>query len=257
MLHRRNLLSRLGVLATALAGAGGGLCFGLLVAAGFERAVAQWDTAAQRSAVAEVGAGSHDAVLGTTAVLPTWLGIVLYAGPPLAGAGLSLGLLGWVLSAARQRCAVAAIRALGGQVVYGDGVSPGPWWARVATDYFASVRSVYLDGIAVADADVVWLKALPRLRHLWLADTALTDASLAHVGRLRRLESLDLSGTAVTDAGLEQLCRMKHLGRLWLLNTQVTPAGLESLKWLPRLETLELNPEVAAAVVATAGSPLA
>jgi hypothetical protein len=255
MFQQKNLLSRLGVLAIALAGAAGGLCFGLLVAAGFENALAQWDAAAQRSATAEVGAvaGPHDAALGTTAATAPWLGMLLYAGPPFVGAAFSLGLLGWVLSATRQRCAVAAIRALGGQVVHGDGVSPKSPWAHFAEDSFVSVRSVHLDGIAIGDADLAWLRSLPRLRHLWLADTAITDAAMTHVGRLRRLESLDLSGTAVTDAGLEQLCRNKRLGRLWLLNTQVTTVGLEALKQLPRLETVELDPEIAAKAAATAG----
>jgi hypothetical protein len=104
------------------------------------------------------------------------------------------------------------------------------------------VRSLYLPGNKVTDADLKLLKAFPQLQVLKLdAASKITDAGLKEVASLKHLQDLGLGSTQVTDAGLKHLAGLKQLKALNLNFTKVTDAGLEDLASLGRLELLGLS----------------
>jgi len=125
----------------------------------------------------------------------------------------------------KQREAVEAIEALGGQVYYeyqssGGQEPPGPkWlWELIGEEYFVSVVSVFLSNPLV------------------------TDVVLEHLKGLTNLQVLGLSTTQITDAGLEHLKGLKKLGWLLLDNTQVTDNGVKKLQQaLPNVVHLKLQ----------------
>jgi hypothetical protein len=195
--------------------------------------------------------------------LPTLLGLVTVL-------CVVLGL--WVQRAERQRRAVAAIRALGGEVGYdyeADGDTdelPGPDWLcrLLSVDYFSDVLMVdwptatnagldKLDGLGeldrlslhfnshITDEGLPRIGALKNLRMLSLCGTSVTDRGLVHLGALTRLEWLNLNNTAVTDLGLVDVGRLPKLKALYLDNTQVTGTGLVHLHELSNLEGLDLR----------------
>ncbi|HEX7446207.1 MAG TPA: hypothetical protein VF306_01610 [Pirellulales bacterium] len=154
---------------------------------------------------------------------------------------------GWGLQqrldhAARQRAAVAAIRQLGGRVLYDDQfdamAEPASRWLRrwLGDDVVREVASVSLRGawlpgpaalgdaddsprpafVAATDDDLICLRPLTHLKHLDLRRTRVTDAGLRHLVGLDELEDLRLSNTAVTDRGLAYLAELPSLRRLWL-----------------------------------------
>ena len=95
--------------------------------------------------------------------------------------------------AKREREAVAAIRQLGGGVLYDD-------------RFFHNVQSVFLFMGDVTDTDVENLKGLTQLKELGLNYTSVTDNGLEHLKGLKQLQQLDLRGTTkVTDVGVEKL----------------------------------------------------
>jgi hypothetical protein len=157
----------------------------------------------------------------------------------------------WVNGAQRQRRAVAAIQAVGGEVGYDytdvtkpavDGKLPGPDWlcALLGVDYFDDVTYVVVPQSA-GDETVTLLSGLTHLEILHLSETQITDASMAHLAGLTHLEVLHLNGTRVTNAGLVHL---RGLRRLWVLsldNTGVDDAGLSHLGDLPELFELDLT----------------
>ena len=120
--------------------------------------------------------------------------------------------LGWfVHRGERQRRAVAALKAVGGEVYYATDLTGaeksfglGRWLPR---DYFDEVYLVSLSG-----------------------RNDVTDANLAHVRDLTRLEWLDATHTEVTDAGLANLQGLTRLRTLELTRTKVTPSGIVRLK---------------------------
>ena len=144
--------------------------------------------------------------------------------------------------AARQRAAVAAIRRLGGRVLYDDQfdamAEPSSHWLRrwLGDDAVREVASVSLRGAwlpgplgfddgdgqpstnfnAASDDDLICLRPLAHLKHLDLRRTRVTDAGLRHLAGLGELEDLRLSNTAVTDRGLTYLAALPSLRRLWL-----------------------------------------
>jgi hypothetical protein len=157
---------------------------------------------------------------------------------------LCVGLALVVGPAERQRRAVAAIEALGGQVLYAPshkGTSDAFLRRWLARDYFDEIREVSLGGTQVTDADLDDLQALKGLKWIWLVNTQITDAGLAHLHRLTALKSLDLNGTQVTDAGLAHLNGLMRLEALDLNGTQVTDAGLTHLQGLTGLKLLWLG----------------
>jgi hypothetical protein len=142
-------------------------------------------------------------------------------------------------AACQQRDAVAAIRALGGVVVYdyedrawrsrnATAEPPGPVWARrlLGVDFLADVVAVGCVGHAVSTG----LSRMP-----------FTDAWLEHIGKLRGLERLDLQRSRVSDAGLERLEGLTRLRELNLTHTKITDAGMERIGKLAGLEVLSLE----------------
>ena len=144
--------------------------------------------------------------------------------------------------ARQQRDAVAAIRALGGDVYYDymwpgpGGVPPGPVWARrlLGDDFFAD---------AVCVNDDVWVQMMFAGGPLWSPryPGRITDAWLRPIGKLPRLEILRLGYSHVTDVGMSRLEGLTCLRELDLSGTRVTDAGLEHLKGLTQLRKLDLR----------------
>jgi len=98
--------------------------------------------------------------------------------------------LGWRTDRAhRQRRAVAALRALGGEVAYfhgglmgpNDPQPPGPAWLRnlIGVDFFDKVVAVSFEQGAVGDEDLRYLEDLPDLVRLVIASPEVTDAGNA------------------------------------------------------------------------------
>jgi len=151
--------------------------------------------------------------------------------------------------AKKQGEAAKAIKALGGTLVYDNGVrgegkslrSPPVWLVRVlGYHFFSDAVGVWDLGADFCDADMVHVRALTKLEDLYLDGTQVTDVGLKHVERLTELDLLDLAHTRVTDAGLKHLRGLAELRRLSLCNTQVTDAGLKHLRGLAKLHHLSL-----------------
>ncbi len=183
---------------------------------------------------------------------------------------LCVGLSLVVVPAERQRRAVAAIEALGGQVRYVKPDKkaseafprrfPRRWLPR---DYVDRVQYVDLRRAQVTDAGLAHLHGLTGLKHLWLTQITdaelahlqgltglealysdqgkVTDAGLSHLHGLKRLKSFNLDLNRVTDAGLAHLQGLTNLEELCLAGTQVTDAGLAHLQGLKNLRVLDLD----------------
>lgn len=154
----------------------------------------------------------------------------------------------WVYTARSQREAVAAIRALGGTIIYADDMPfQDPWppvlWLerKLGHDYTSPVGMVNLGGRRVGNKDLEFLAQLRGLRALRLDGADIDDDTLKMIGRLRRLEELSLSDTHITDAGLAHLSKLQRLEFLYLYDTQITNAGLVHLDRLASLKCLELR----------------
>jgi len=95
----------------------------------------------------------------------------------------------------------------------------------------------YCEGIK--DADLVFLRDLPKLRRLKLNHAGLTNGALAFLRPLRNLEELELGSNYITDAGVAQL---EGMGNLRSFKCDgLTAASLAAMKGLPRLEELVLH----------------
>jgi len=151
----------------------------------------------------------------------------------------------------QQRDAVAAIRALGGAVMYdydfdAAGVQirnaepPGPAWLRrlLGVDFRSRATWVYLAGAPTTDADLVHLRNLPELNWLHVGNKPITDAGLAHLARCTKLESLDLGGTEITDLGLNSLTNLRRVKMLDVGGTEITDAGAMKLERFEHLADL-------------------
>jgi hypothetical protein len=126
--------------------------------------------------------------------------------------------------------AVAALKKLGGTMLHADNDPKKP------------VRSLYLPGNKVMDADLKHLAELSQLQVLKLdAATNVTDAGLKHLSSLKQLKDLGLGSTKVTDAGLRHLSGLKELRQLNLNFTKVTDAAVKDLSSFKNLETLGLS----------------
>jgi hypothetical protein len=183
------------------------------------------------------------------------------------------GGLGWIAhikrAAERQRDAVAAIRNVGGSVLYDwqlEGgkvrVKPGtniisdevPWWPkwlvdRLGPDFFGHVKQVSFRILGLAgspsgeiDDAMASVGQLGGLTHLTLIGSPVTDIGLAHLRGLSDLECLMLRGcTNFSDAGLEHLEGLVRLKELFLDDAKITDAGLAHLRGMRRLESLGLD----------------
>ena len=171
--------------------------------------------------------------------------------------------------ARQQRNAVAAIRALGAEVIYdyerewhsrprfsaalnGPPVPPGPAWARrlLGDDFFACVLMVgyrkppfSIHGWGpnpITDDCLEQVAKLPRLGALDLEGSGVSDEGLKVIKGLGELRDLKLAHTSITDRGLGHVAKVADLQALDLDWTQVTDAGLEKLAQLRGLRYLRL-----------------
>ena len=92
------------------------------------------------------------------------------------------------------------------------------------------VEQLDLRNTAITNAGLVNLDGMASLTHLHLEGTGVTDEGLAHVKGLGNLTYLNLYNTAVTDKGVGELSGLKNLKRLFLWQTKVTEAGVSGLK---------------------------
>jgi len=95
--------------------------------------------------------------------------------------------------------------------------------------------------ITFGDAQVRYLKELPRLQNVYLYKTKVTNAGLQELKGLTEVWRLVLPKTGVTDAGLEHLKGLPSLRRLYLVDANITDAGLEHLQELANLEILRFG----------------
>jgi Leucine-rich repeat (LRR) protein len=177
---------------------------------------------------------------------------------------LCLALGWWVVTAERQRDAVAAVRELGGRVRYTYELGPEgfplkkpepPWapeWLRdtFGEDLFITLHSVEFEGIR----DDFVVQVVPKLRRvaslhtLGLRDTLISDAALANIAELTQLEHLYIGTgseapgiTTITDKGLAQLSTLRRLRGLTVNNCSIDGSALVHLGMLRRLEWLYMR----------------
>lgn len=148
---------------------------------------------------------------------------------------LCIALGTWAARAERQRRAVAAVEAFGGNVLYAvpedREAIPKTFLRRwLPRDYLGEVGRANLSNTAVTDAGLDNLRALKGLRQVYLDGTQITDAGLVHLEGLRGLQVLSLEFTQVTDAALLHLRGLTGLRILYLDETGVTDAGLARLQ---------------------------
>ena len=157
--------------------------------------------------------------------------------------------------AERQRRAVAAVRSVGGVVVF-ENEGPVRSWLRKRfdNDYFGNAVEVFLIDTRINDTDLRHLEGLTDLRKVYLNYTQVSDEGLRHIRRLTNLTVLNLDSTRVTDTGLKDLTMLTSLEELVLSNTHVSDAGLDHLKVLTGLKHLDvLNTRVSSAGAAEWG----
>jgi hypothetical protein len=166
-----------------------------------------------------------------------------------------------VRSARRQQAVVAAIKALGGEVVYGyqyisatgkpdpKAESWAPRWLieALGEDFLHNVVSVSIirdpqAGIEVTDDLLAQFDALPRLQGLYLHASGISDAGLEHLGRLSRLEFLLLwKAPSISDRGVQRLAPLTKLKWIQITDSQIGDESLRVLAGLPQLESLSCN----------------
>jgi hypothetical protein len=172
----------------------------------------------------------------------------------------------WVVQAARQKEAVAAVRDAGGTVRYTFEVDPGggwlnnprPWapaWLRntFGEDLFVTLDGVYFEGQSFGDAVIdrllPKLRRVSTLRWLELRDSSITDASLYGIAELTQLERLLIRSSAedtaprtrITDEGLSQLEPLYRLNFLSLGGCTIDGSGFAELGEIGELQEIDLR----------------
>ena len=179
--------------------------------------------------------------------------------------------LAWrVHEARKQRAAVQAIQARGGNVEYDykydaardrllpNGKPRWPVWLQRAIgdeNFFHDVVWVGLDFdqserfLKPTDADLVCLEDLNHLIYLHAGGGHITDAGLEHLKNLTELRMLFLWRDPISGTGLAHLRGLRKLRHLDLSNTRVTDDRLAYLKDLTGLERIDLpnNPQLTGA----------
>ncbi len=165
---------------------------------------------------------------------------------------LAAGLwLGWrVDRARRQEHAVAAIRGVGGTVVFDHDDTDANEAPGALTRAFAGVRewigdAFFRDVVAVSflgsNLDDTKLAAISgrgglgefgRLERLILMNTYVGDEGLRQLGTMTQVRTLYLGGSNVTDGGMFYLKGWTRLEDLGVSNTQVGDAGMKLLDGL-------------------------
>ena len=173
--------------------------------------------------------------------------------------------LGWRVDRAhRQRDAVRAIRACGGNVTYDyqvaakkvDARPSEPAWLieLVGVDFFHKVEGVNFPADpynprAEYDAEVfARLTDLPDIVFIRLRGAQACDETFAILAEFPKLESIDVEPFAadltertyppLTDAGVEQLTTHPSLKDVWLGSVALGDRSLAALGKMPNLETL-------------------
>jgi hypothetical protein len=170
--------------------------------------------------------------------------------------------LGFTVAAARrQREVVAAIKVIGGEVLYdwqlvgdwtkqsGRSEPPGPAALRrlLGDEYFQSVEGVFFgEQPGFGDERMPPFEQLKTIKYLGFYATGVSDRILPRVESLPRLSFLDISCTRVTDEGLRRVGQMHNLQELWLGDRwrgfdKISDAGIPHLKPLMRLSRLTLD----------------
>ncbi|HEV3162412.1 MAG TPA: hypothetical protein VGZ22_00115 [Isosphaeraceae bacterium] len=157
-----------------------------------------------------------------------------------------------------ERSSIALVRKQGGNVTL---VDDRPAWLKklVSDPIFEKTRAADLDGTAVTDADLFYLKDFDRLGGLHLRGTSITDAGLTRINAIKGLVQLDLSRTKITNMDLHDLpllqdldvsgnsfqqLRLERLPSLQSLNlrwSNIDDSHLEQLSRLPMLESIDLR----------------
>ena len=158
--------------------------------------------------------------------------------------------LGWSVDRAEEECAVAAIRGVGGTVVFDHHSTEGSEAPGALTWAFTAVRdwigdAFFRDVVAVSflepKLDNTELAAISargglgdfgRLKKLILMDTNVGDEGLRQLGTMTQVRTLYLGGSKVTDGGMSYLKGWTRLKDLGVSNTQVGDAGMRLLDGL-------------------------
>jgi hypothetical protein len=143
--------------------------------------------------------------------------------------------LGAVVNRAnRQREAVAAIEALGGEVRYERSPKNADTYftrllrgrlPRDFTDDVAYVRIPWSN-----DSDLDRLRPFKRLRELRLEGTGITEAGLGQLRAFNGLRALSVGRTPLTETGLNHLRALTGLERLTLLYTKASRVQIAELQ---------------------------
>jgi hypothetical protein len=105
-----------------------------------------------------------------------------------------------------------------------------------------NLRKLTLGQSAMTPQRVAEVAKCKELRTLYLAGCGLKDADLAVLKKLTRLESLDISDNPlVTDKGMAAVATLVRLQALYLGKTGVGDKGLAELKPLDGLRALNVN----------------
>lgn len=169
------------------------------------------------------------------------------------------GGLGWqVRRASLQRRAVAAIRAVEGEVHYlhqtaggtklyypSNDPPPGPALLRrwIGDDYFQEVAMVELpDEHPLTAADLAVLADCPGLRRLEVGCVRNVGDGFRHLAGLRSIREVQVNGPGLDDAMLAAIGELPTLEKLAIRDgTELTDAGLRALRPLTRLVHLWIN----------------
>ena len=165
----------------------------------------------------------------------------------IAIVGVLLGIE--VNRAARQQIAVAAIREMGGTVIYnwqrvgpmGERLQIGTVRKLLGDHLFAHVDMVSLFMCHLSDDDLKCLDGLSKLERLNLSGNPITGSGFGHLVHLTTLNELLLSETKVADSSLPALVELKRLEFLALDGTEITDAGLACLQSFSGLKGLALG----------------
>ncbi len=185
-----------------------------------------------------------------------------------------------VRAANRQRAAVAAIRAAGGDCYYdyelevddpfAEPAPPGPAWLRerLGIDHLASITTVYVRRHAqlarllphlcklpklatleiefngqppLSDADVAQVRRFTSLTKFSISAATETESLVAAAACLPHLETLEVWSGALSVNGLRQIGRMTALRSLSLSNTRFGDDGLTHIARLTGVAELDLE----------------
>ena len=158
----------------------------------------------------------------------------------------SLGYVGYECYLARRQAqSVAAVRSLGGRVIYADELPQATlYWpltwinSQLGHDYAAPVVAVQLGNTPLRDSDLACLRGFGRLQALWLQGTAISDQGLSHLHTCRHLQELSLRDTQIGDAGLQVVTHLPDLQFLYLHDTNVSDVSVPDIETLKNLKVL-------------------